>query len=342
MIETRSTDEAVYPDRQAILALFSSEVYGKIPPAPTEITAEEKSLEGRDYFGGHAYLYEIKLNCKLEGGETFSFPFKLCIPQSEGKHKTVVLVNFSPDVPDKYYPTEEVIDRGWACASLDYQSVTSDTPTPDGLAAIYAPEGEVGKITLWAWAAMRIMDYLHTREDIDLDNVGVVGHSRLGKTALWTGANDVRFRFVHSNDSGTVGAALYKERNEHSESIGAICSRFPYWFNRRFPSYTDKEREMDFDQDMLIAAIAPRIVSISSAANDLWANPKAEMHSAKAASRAWESLGLAGLVGLPEEAEIGVNYHDGHLGYYVREGGHFLSRNDWNRFLAFFEKNALK
>lgn len=40
-----------------------------------------------------------------------------------------------------------------------------------------------GKIALWAWAALRVMDYLQTREYVDLKNVAVVGHSRLGKTA---------------------------------------------------------------------------------------------------------------------------------------------------------------
>lgn len=341
MIKENDLRERFYFDREAIVDLFANEVYGKVPPAPICMSCDEKLIEGRDYFGGHAYLYEIILNCKLENEANFSFPFKLCIPQVTGKYKTIVLVNFKPDVPDKYYPAEEIIDKGWACASLNYQSITSDTPTPDGLAEIYSPNGEVGKITLWTWAAMRIMDYLHTRDDIDINNIGVVGHSRLGKTALWTGANDVRFRFIHSNDSGTVGAALFRERNEKSESIGDICRRFPYWFNKKFPSYIDKETVMDFDQDMLIGAIAPRIVSIGSASNDLWANPHAEMLSAKAASSFWEAYGEPGLIDLPDEPEVGVNYHKGRLGYYVREGGHFLSRNDWGRFLDFFEKNII-
>lgn len=325
--------------REKLLSVFENEVYGHIPPPPKKAEACERVIECDEYELKLARLYEIELICELDNGMSFSFPFKLLLPDGEGKRKTIVLINFRLDVPDKYYPVEEVIKRGWACASLDYQQITSDSNVIDGLANIYAPNGETGKISLWAWAAMRIMDYLQTRKDIDLANVAVVGHSRLGKTALWTAANDERFRFVHSNDSGTAGAALYREKNERSESIGDICGRFPYWFNKKFPDYVDMESRMEFDQDDLLKCIAPRIVSIGSASEDFWANPRAEMLCAKSASQAWNVFDENGLTNIPESAEIGANYHDGRVGYYVREGKHSFSCDDWCRFLDYFDKN---
>jgi hypothetical protein len=281
-------------------------------------------------------MLKMKLNCILDSGKEFSFPFSLCIPKNGNvKHKTIVSINFHGETPNKYYPMEEIADRGWAVANFYYQDVTSDSANVDGLLALL-DDKDVGKITLWAWGAMRILDYLYTRDDIDLENIAVAGHSRLGKTALLCAAYDTRFRFCHSNCSGTCGAALFSEIEGGAQSIENIVTDLPYWFNDRFTVYKGMEQEMPFDQDMLISLIAPRYVSISSAEKDAWANPKGERMCGVKASYVWEALGERGLV-IPDDIEVDMRYFNGNIGYYMRSGRHFFSRKDWNSMIDFFE-----
>jgi dipeptidyl aminopeptidase/acylaminoacyl peptidase len=49
-----------------------------------------------------------------------------------------------------------------------------------------------------------VLDYLKSEPAIDAQRIGVAGHSRMGKTALWAAASDPRFAMVLSNNSGAT------------------------------------------------------------------------------------------------------------------------------------------
>ncbi len=319
---------------------FQSQVYGYIPPAPEYISGDIIK-ENKLFCAGKATLQRINLKIGYKSNN-MEVPFYYCYPNNCKQNKTVVFLNFTDSVPDKYLPAEEIIDNGWAIASLCYENITEDNGDfQSGLAKFLKDtdsDTAPGKIAMWAWGAMRVMDYLQTLNTVDKYNIGLVGHSRLGKTALLTAAFDERFAFVHSNESGAGGAALFGMANEKSEHIGDLIRVFPFWFCENFKKYIDCETNLPYDQDELLKLIAPRVLSVGSAVKDLWANPHAECQCAKRASEKWESLGHKGLT-LPEAEEFGVNYHDGKVGYYVRQGTHYLSREDWNRLLSFFDKN---
>ena len=235
------------------------------------------------------------------------------------------------------WPVQTILERGYALATAYRGDVDPDTKDgyAESLRAAY-PElknraDNFSTIGAWAWALSRIMDYLETDADVDASRVAVFGWSRLGKAALWAGATDERFALVISTESGAGGAKLF--RRDVGETILQLNTNFPYWYCANFEKYNGRDATLPFDQHMVIAMIAPRPVYISSAIDNVGADPEGEFLAAVAAEPVYRLLGAAGL---PTTQWPPVNRPvAGQIGYHVRTGGHDVTAYDWERFLNF-------
>ena len=310
--------------RPELLELFASEIYGKAPiGCPSEM--HFKLLESGDAFGGKAIRKQVRV--WFDAAETQGLTLLMYAPKT-GKPAPVFLgAHFADDLTIKSYrwPFEYAIDHGYAVATFCYNDVDPDFDDGfrNGVIGYYGPEQRKGdswgNIAAWAWGLSRALDYLETDPDVAADKVAVLGHSRLGKTALWAGATDQRLALVISNASGCGGAAI--SRRHYGETLRRIGSSFPHWWCPNFYKYADNEQLLPIDQHELLALIAPRPLYVESCSEDLWADPTGEELSQKEASKVYALYGA-----------------EDRLGRHICPGKHDITPYDWERYIAFADR----
>jgi hypothetical protein len=238
-----------------------------------------------------------------------------------------------------------ILARGYALATVYYGDLEPDFPQgwQTGIRAALSPNGATtqfqpddwGAIGAWAWGLSRALDYLEQDPAMDAKRVAVMGHSRLGKTALWAGAQDERFAIVISNNSGEGGASLVRRR--FGENIAHSVRMEPYWYCERYREYANREAALPVDAHLLIALIAPRPVYVASATKDLWADPRGEFLAAKHAEPVYQLFGRAGL-GIQDFPAPDQPAGD-HIGYHLRTGEHDVTAYDWQQYLNFADRH---
>ncbi|MFD1628773.1 alpha/beta hydrolase family protein [Pseudopedobacter beijingensis] len=367
------TNEKEWKQRRAeILQLFQENVYGKCPGKPKHIHFEIKKIN-KNALAGKAISKQVRIFF-TKGNKGPYMDVLLYLPshtskpvpvfvglnfkgnQSVNTDSTILLSEKQPEL-SKYtkkndpmirgnqserWEVETLIENGFATATAYYGDLELDYPEgwQSGIRTSLQTElgikpDEWGAIGAWAWGLSRITDYLETDKQVNPKKIIVHGHSRLGKAALWAGANDTRFAAVISNNSGEGGAAL--ARRWFGETTNRINTNFPHWFIGQYKTFNNNVQNLPVDQHMLLALIAPRPLYVASATEDLWADPKGEFLSAKNAEPAYTLFGKKGLENTempPPDTSIGKT-----IRYHIRTGKHNILLFDWLQYMVFVSSN---
>ncbi len=336
--------------RNEILTLFQNFVFG-IPPIerPEKLSFDVEIIEREQD------IIQKKVTISFP---EMSFEADVFLPKKHGKPLPAFLMimheyhaglyNYDTGLDFEAVPILDAIKRGYAFVCFRTSGICPDFFEHRENAEKLYCDGIFTKLkythrpnswsilAAWAWGASRIMDYIERDEDIDKDNVCVIGHSRSGKTALWAAATDTRFKMAVSNCSGCTGAAFTRgKQGEHLKDINDVT----HWFSENYSKYNDDEDMLPVDQHMLLSLIAPRPLYVASASEDDWADPEHELLSCKLAGDAYGLYGLKGVV-LPEEGiENDVSYSEGQIAYHKKTGEHCLQKSDWKLFMDFADKH---
>lgn len=365
---TVETPEQYEERKDEVIKLFKETVYGEVPDIPYQTTFTVLE-ESDDAVNGKAIRKQIEMTVKTAYGESKALML-MYLPKSDQPVPVFIGLNFKgnhtaysdpaiipsfattktpEEIKDERgvrygrWPVEEIIDNNYGIVTIycdDFAPDNGDNYNSRLISIFSDPEAvdqpDFKAISAWAFGLMRGIDYLETDALVDMNRLISVGHSRLGKTSLWAGAQDERINLVIANGSGNSGASL--SRSARGETVASINVFFPYWFVDGYEAYGNNEEALPLDQHMLLASIAPRKLYVSSATEDYWADPEGEFTSLSLASEGFEIYGIEPF----DPAEMppaGSSIHGENLAYHIRDGIHNITPEDWQYFMLYADQN---
>jgi len=366
-----------------LLNLYATDIYGRVPKNAPKATYQVLQ-PGTNVMGGlaTAKLVLIRFGDKPDSPEVY---LHMYLPaQAHGPVPMLLHLVFFSNLPmpgetnpappflrgrpafRETGPLTNILARGYGYATVRYSEIQPDNSNTfhSGVIGLTRSPGQTnrapdswGTISAWAWGASRVLDYFQTDPAVDAKHVALIGHSRLGKTVLWAGAQDPRFAVIFSSCAGEMGSAL--ARRDFGETIDDMAANFPWQFAVNFQKYPGHWNDMPVDAHMIIVLNAPHPVFISGGTGDLWSDPRGEFLAEVAAGPVYRLVGKKdlGITNGPtftdSEGFSGFGKQDlgktpgppldtplitGDLGFNYHTGGHTITPSDWAAFLDFADK----
>lgn len=282
--------------RTAIFEKICQSEYGGMPPRPEVVRVQRLSAPRVD---GGTNVYKIFAGTKEK---QVSFVLDITAPRAavDGSVKFPVLLTGDGCYTNCESDTIKVAcEMGIAVARFDRLELANDDKEAGRVGGLYEvyPDMTFTAISAWAWGYMTVMDAFAEIPHIDIENVGITGHSRGGKTVLLAAAADTRIKFVCPNNSGCHGAVSYRLKETgfgyhgKTEELSDMFVLFPHWMGEGLRAYIDREASLPYDMHFFGALIAPRFYLQCEGMQDYWINPKGAWMNFVGVKHAYRYLG---------------------------------------------------
>jgi hypothetical protein len=184
--------------RKELFEEFDREIYGRVPANTPKVNWVV--IESKESKLGTTDVIIQKLQGIVDNSSFPSIEVKmdltLTLPKTTDKPVPVILefgFVFPPGMRPPTAPAgppeptwqEQVLARGWACATLVPTSVQADNGAGlrKGIIGLmnkgeFRKPDDWGALRAWAWGASRILDYFETLKQVDSKKVALMGHSR--------------------------------------------------------------------------------------------------------------------------------------------------------------------
>lgn len=296
-----------------------NEIYGEIPAKPIHLSCAVRSSDEL-FAAGKATYEENDLIIDL-GDREATIPFISVVQNKVEVAPAIIYLSFESTVPNKYLPAEEIVDRGYSVFSLCLNEVSAfNRDFKSGISAqisrLRKRRLAPGKIAIWAWAAIRMIEYVSSLENVDKDKIVLAGHGVAARVALLASGNTDKTNYVIANGIISSPIPFIPELTISGISV----SDMPYLYSPAFaeiPTFNEYIEIINFARD--------KHILIGSAEDGMYAgmlDEKLLLHNFEISTT--ENSKIPTDIDIPSRGEI--HYH-------LRPGTDYLSREDWNIYL---------
>ena len=179
---------------------YDLSAFGKMPERPLHLSVKPLSVK-ECFLGGSATFKEMEMELEFES-ENAKIPLSLIIPKVCSPLPAVVIIGEQKDYDDTAL---QWVSKGYAVFYLCYLNISSNNGNfKSGISAYVSPtrrkKSSAGKIAVWAWAAIRALEYAEVLDYIDTSKIGIVGKGVLGLSALLAKEHSSGFTFASTID----------------------------------------------------------------------------------------------------------------------------------------------